>query len=248
MPTQGPSLGAEPDALELPRLSSPHRPFTVLPRASPIPPVRAWTAMSPKICNTQLLVDLSMGSLFFLILSSSFCDADARFHQHIWVDNGIKRGYFSKAEMCPRGHAHGFSLKIHEYQGSLLWQDDTSLNGIRLYCSDGKIIESNVGRHGYWSLQQYCYGGNLNAFRLRVDPLRGWGMMYDDTTVSNVEFKCETGEILTGNGHEWGIFGAWSTCYSGSICGLQTRVEGPKGVTDELALNDVIFLCCPYDR
>lgn len=83
---------------------------------------------------------------------------------------------------------------------------------------------------------------------MRVDPLHGWGMLYDDTTVSNVAFKCESGEILEGGGHAWGTFGAWSICRSGSICGLQTRVEGSKGVSDEIALSDVIFLCCPYDR
>ncbi|XP_066475686.1 vitelline membrane outer layer protein 1-like [Tiliqua scincoides] len=193
-------------------------------------------------------MDLSVGTLLFLILACCLWDSEARFYQHIWVENGVKNGYYSNLSLCPKGYAHGFSLKIQEYQGSLLWQDDTSLNGIRLYCSDGSMIQSNVGELGVWSAQQYCYSGNMNAFRLRVDPPHGWGMAYDDTAANNIQFKCESGEILEGYGYDWGTFGSWSSCHSGSICGLQTRVETAYGEIDKTALNDVIFLCCPPDR
>lgn len=104
------------------------------------------------------------------------------------------------------------------------------------------------GRYGDWTAQQYCSSGNLNAFSLRVDPIHGWGMLYDDTAVNNIQFKCESGETLEGYGHNWGTFGNWSSCHSGAICGFKAKFEYDENVIDHTALNDVVFLCCPDYR
>ncbi|XP_026562565.1 vitelline membrane outer layer protein 1-like [Pseudonaja textilis] len=134
--------------------------------------------------------------------------------------------------------------QVEPYQGGTAHQDDTSLNGIRLFCDDKKFISSVVGKWGAWSDIQYCRGrSKLVAFSLRVERPMGPS---DDTAANNIQFKCSNNEILVGNSHEWGKFGLWSaSCGPGTyICGLQTKVEIVQGMEDDTALNDVRFFCC----
>ncbi|WAR17473.1 VMO1-like protein, partial [Mya arenaria] len=119
-------------------------------------------------------------------------------------------------------------VESYQYTG-----DDTSLNAIRLICSDikgspsaEKPVTSAVGDWGDWQGRATCNqrpGVNLflKAFSLQVEP------------------------PLPGHG-QFGSFGNWSdSCTTGSaICGMRTLVEAFQSDGDDTALNDAIFYCC----
>nr|XP_008106237.1 PREDICTED: vitelline membrane outer layer protein 1 [Anolis carolinensis]XP_016848149.1 PREDICTED: vitelline membrane outer layer protein 1 [Anolis carolinensis] len=188
-------------------------------------------------------MDLRVSTLF-VMLTYCFWYGDARnYDQTLTVANGGGWGEWAQPALCKEGYVKGFALKVEPYQGSLAWNDDTGLNGIRLYCDDDKKITSKVGEWGSWTKAVYCPKGHLTSFSLQVEPSRG--AVIDDSAANNVRFGCTEGAVLTGEAHNWGDFGAWSeSCSSGAICGLQTRVELPQGNGDDTALNDVKFFCC----
>ncbi|XP_003219333.1 vitelline membrane outer layer protein 1 [Anolis carolinensis] len=185
-------------------------------------------------------MDLSIYSVFNLILSCCLWDAEARnYNSIITVSNGGLWGVWGDIDFCPQGYVHGFSLKVEPH---LVNQDDTALNGIRLYCTDGSVIESIVAPWGTWTSIQYCPKGNLISYSLRVEEHQRSG---DDTAANNFQVTCEDGTRLMGQGNHWGSFGPWSRrCSSGSVCGIQTKVEGYQGRGDDTALNDLRLFCC----
>ncbi|XP_008008142.1 vitelline membrane outer layer protein 1 homolog [Chlorocebus sabaeus] len=165
----------------------------------------------------------------------------------IQVTNGGPWGDWASPEMCPDGFfASGFSLKVEPPQGIL--GDDTALNGIRLHCERGsvlgntQVVESQSGSWGEWSEPLWCRGGAyLVAFSLRVEAPTTLG---DNTAANNVRFRCSDGEELQGPGLRWGDFGDWSDPCPKGVCGLQTKIQGPRGFSDDTALNDVRLFCC----
>ncbi|XP_069506417.1 vitelline membrane outer layer protein 1 homolog isoform X2 [Ambystoma mexicanum] len=135
------------------------------------------------------------------------------------------------------------ATQMEEYQGKV---DDTSVNGIRLYCTGTKYdkvhtVESGAGGWGHWMPTIWCPGVML-SFSLKVDPKHG--KHGDDTAVNNIKFYCSSGIIIEGNGGKMGTYGPWSASCAKGICGIQTRVEGPQWLGDDTALNDAQLLCC----
>lgn len=97
-------------------------------------------------------------------------------------------------------------------------------------------------RWGAWSEPLWCpRRGFLVAFSLRVEAPETYG---DNTAANNVRFRCSDGTELEGPGLTWGDFGEWSKPCPKGMCGLQTKVEQPRGLWDDTALNDVRFFCC----
>ncbi|XP_008072160.1 vitelline membrane outer layer protein 1 homolog isoform X2 [Carlito syrichta] len=150
------------------------------------------------------------------------------------VSNGGSWGDWTWPEMCPEGFfAGGFSLKVEPSRG--IPGDDTALNGIRLHCTRGQaglnthVVESQAG------------SSFLVAFSLRVEaPVT----VSDNTAANNVRFRCSDSAELEGPGLSWGDFGDWSDRCPKGMCGLQTKIQEPKGLRDDTALNDVRFFCC----
>ncbi|XP_052614072.1 vitelline membrane outer layer protein 1 homolog isoform X1 [Peromyscus californicus insignis] len=126
--------------------------------------------------------------------------------------------------------------------------DDTALNGIRLHCTRGNakqnthVVESQSGSWGSWSEPLWCPGTHfLVAFSLRVEPFSFPG---DNTSVNNVRFRCSDGVELEGPGLSWGDYGDWSNSCAKGVCGLQTKIQKPRGPRDDTGLNDVRIFCC----
>ncbi|XP_034971858.2 vitelline membrane outer layer protein 1-like [Zootoca vivipara] len=185
-------------------------------------------------------MDLSTSAVVFLFLTYHLCEAGGRSYNSILlVPNGGEWGKWGKIEYCPSGYAYGFSLKVQGKQGGTT--DDTSLNGIRLHCSKGEVVQSTVGPLGEWTKIQDCPKDYLVSFALRVEANQKIG---DDTAANNIQFNCGDGTGLEGKGLDFGTYGPWSKrCTAGSICGIQTKVEIGSS-NDETALNDVRFFCC----
>ncbi|KAM5273521.1 vitelline membrane outer layer protein 1 homolog [Ctenodactylus gundi] len=187
--------------------------------------------------------------LLLLLLWATCCrhaQADG-FRDHvsvIGVTNGGPWGDWAWPEICPDGYfANGFSVKVEPPQG--IPGDDTALNGIRLHCARGNaehVVESQSGRWGAWSEPLWCPGSSfLVAFTLRVEAAVTPG---DNTAANNVRFRCSDGVELEGPGLSWGEFGDWSDSCPKGACGLQTKIERPRGLRDDTALNDLRVFCC----
>ncbi|XP_053241232.1 vitelline membrane outer layer protein 1-like [Podarcis raffonei] len=188
-------------------------------------------------------MELLISSVLFLTLSGCLWKSEAqKYHDVLTVPNGGQWGTWGNTVFCHEGYAFGFSLKVDPYSPLKFWKDDTSLNGIRLHCTDGKAIESTSGLLGTWSEIEKCKRGNLVSFSMSVEPPQG---IFDDTAANNIHFMCDDGSTLKSKSPSWGKFGPWSNnCTTGFICGIQTKVENNQNSSDMTGLNDVRMFCC----
>ncbi|XP_069857733.1 vitelline membrane outer layer protein 1 homolog [Dipodomys merriami] len=198
-------------------------------------------------CRMELRTPKLLLLLWVMGYRCAHSDSLSRYTSVIEVTNGDPWGSWAWPEMCPDGYfASGFSIKVEPPQGNL--GDDTALNGIRLHCTRGNlaldthVVESQSGRWGTWSEPLWCPGGGfLVAFSLRVEEPQA---LEDNTAVNNVRFRCSDGTELEGPGLSWGDFGDWSDPCPKGACGLQTKIQQPRGLRDDTALNDARILCC----
>ncbi|XP_066913702.1 vitelline membrane outer layer protein 1-like [Clytia hemisphaerica] len=152
-------------------------------------------------------------------------------------------GLWGHWDNCPQGHY------VVKYQTKLEGPlgpggDDTSLNAIRMTCSDGTILKSREGPWGSWrTFSQTCHNGFYGA-SLKVEGRVGSG---DDTTTNGIQLRClDNQQWYHTNGE--GPFGQWRTMQhcppNYKIVGLKTQVEPPQGQhEDDTALNSVRLRC-----
>jgi hypothetical protein len=165
-------------------------------------------------------------------------------------------GNWRELAMCPDGKwVTGGKVRIERSQGGDSDEDDTALNGVRLFCGSTELRPGD-GFWGGWEDMGSCKRYVTGA-RLRIEPSLGGGDIgknhSDDTGAVDLELICEDGQILGGaTHHEWGSFKAAQTCPGGSaVCGVKTRIEPEQGggkTEDDTAMNDLELTCCTIHK
>ena len=96
--------------------------------------------------------------------------------------------------------------------------------------------------------QNYFFVG----FTLKVESARG---LRDDSAANGIKFQCRSLDNnrhyeVEGKNGPWGKFGEWSgSCpLGGAVCGIQVKIESPRGPKDDTSLNDVRLYCCNDKR
>ncbi|XP_066965354.1 vitelline membrane outer layer protein 1 homolog isoform X2 [Macrobrachium rosenbergii] len=157
-------------------------------------------------------------------------------------------GYWGLTEACPNGsYASAFEIKLEPEQGA--FDDDTSVNAIRLRCSTpdgtsvGDVTSDSMNR-GSWTGVRACPQGSfLKGYQLKSEN----GGHTDNTAANALRMWCSgSDQGLESPGTKWGSWLEHVSCKKDKvICGLMTRVEEDQGILlDDSALNDVRFLCC----
>ncbi|XP_016533307.1 vitelline membrane outer layer protein 1 homolog [Poecilia formosa] len=173
--------------------------------------------MSSLLSIAVLLAVASSGFCEKVFLQRAGKDFNSRQYRSVLtVNNGERFGDWTWPEMCPDNFfAVGFIPAF------------------------GNLLSST----GEWSHPQYCPGGVLTSFQIRVEPHQG--LLGDDTAVNNIRFRCSSNPTLEAPGMQWGDYGYWSEdCTNGGICGIETKMEEYQWALDDSSLNDVRLFCC----
>ena len=163
-------------------------------------------------------------------------------------------GYWKDVELCPKEtYANRFALKVEPDQGTT--QDDSALNGVKLYCTsfDHKKsgeVTSGVGKRGSWKSPLECSRGFFNGLRFKAMD----GSTSGDSGGANVDMACNSGINLQGdgmNGEDWGPWSSRTYCPPESaVCGIQTKIDNPsescqmRRFNDESGLTNIKVICC----
>lgn len=170
----------------------------------------------------------------FVVLCTIVCTALAA-NRNLTSPPITNWGQWGSHQRCPNNrYAQGFQLKTEPNQ---LWDDDTALNAIKLFCGDpynpdSAEIKSSEGDFGSWGKVYTCYPGVLTGFQLRVE--KDLGSNGDNTATNNVRFSCSSlsdpNDYIQGDGLAWGEWGTSLHCSSSQgICGITTQVEPYQG-------------------
>ena len=179
----------------------------------------------------------------FLIVRSD-CQTDSGWPAEVsWLQYADDAGYWGTWRAwakCPAGHfVIGFQQRNEENQGSA---DDSTLNAVRMLCSDQSTISSYDGVWGSWSQLVQCgSGSSFDAYRIRIEGDQGSS---DDTAAGAVEMYCGN-EMVSATGMAWGDWRPKRECGQGyKICGFRIRFEGVEGISDQTAMNGIEVQCC----
>ncbi|PNW77055.1 hypothetical protein CHLRE_10g420450v5 [Chlamydomonas reinhardtii] len=137
----------------------------------------------------------------------------------------------------------GFRLRVEEYLG--YDSDDTSLNGLKIKCTNSEEIDVDDGNWGDWQPAGNCPSGKyITAARMKLESSQG--SFTDDTAANGIEFKCNDNTVVRSGSGDFGSWGSWVSCPTNQyICGLQVKMEEPQGtVSDDTAMNGLKFYCC----
>ena len=149
-------------------------------------------------------------------------------------------GDWGEVALCsPSNYVVGMRLKIQNKQG--FWKDDTTINGIRLLCSDGEVLKSAEGSKGAWNKPTRTRNENaITEVALRSDE----DSASDNAATSGVRFWDDSGKAYNAGYVEFGEWqGSWECPGSTVIIGFQTQVEEYKTLNDNTGLNGVRFVC-----
>ncbi|XP_069505884.1 vitelline membrane outer layer protein 1 homolog [Ambystoma mexicanum] len=104
-----------------------------------------------------------------------------------FVESAVGRwGNWSSVLWCSEGIIQSFALRVEVSQGD---GDDTAVNNIKFFCSDGAILEIKGGKWGsYGESSDSCKKG-ICGMQTRVQKPQGTG---DDTALNDVRFSCCT--------------------------------------------------------
>eukprot|EP00775_Hariotina_reticulata_P012756 gene12756-12885_t len=159
----------------------------------------------------------------------------------ISVTNGQSWGSWSNFAQCPpNSWASGFNARVQSRQG--IWRDDTALNAISIRCtnSSGAQTATDVRPHNGWVGDWWGYyncpvGQHIVGFQMQVEGSQGPA---DDTAANTVKVRCSGGGELVHTTTNWGTWGSWAQCPSGTaVCAVKVKIE-QNGVADPTALTD----------
>lgn len=121
-------------------------------------------------------------------------------------------GDWGSFEYCPNGvPAQAMQLQT-EHPGP--GDDDTALNSIRFFCGDPKnsstkSITSLKGTRGTWGAVFSCYPFNITGFELKS---RKPHWIKGEVAATNLKILCGNGNVLTGDGKDWGEWSGAQRC------------------------------------
>lgn len=137
-------------------------------------------------------------------------------------------------EYCPLGtYVVGMQLKTERYGG--VFYDDTSLNGVKLYCAavgyrhTNVTVKSGINVRGSFRNSFFCEGV-ATGFQLKSEAYQT--VFADDTAGNNLRFYCNNqgNKLIEGDGEGFGDWTRAQHCYNKqALCGVQTQVEMEHG-------------------
>lgn len=156
------------------------------------------------------------------------------------------RGAIGAGMVCPpKSVAVGFKMKMQlpveaPSEGDDARNDYSSLNGVRLVCTDGSEAKSAEGIRGEWTENLKCQGKTdfIVGVRIKSEPWQGWDV--DDVGATNFEGVCRSGARLVhrattrSKNTRWSNRGEWGPVAkcpekAPAVCGIKSRIDGPVG-------------------